>query len=800
MGTIFVSPGVYTREQDFTTFASRIGLTKLGIVGKFPKGPAFEAIKIKNGDDFYLRFGSNNYQYPTTYVANSFLSQSDELYVTRVLGKGGFTNTPAWVITSRFTGTGSTWGSKSGSTLAVIRSKKDSNGTPYYSSFTDIKIGNLTTGTCLASFTLSGSTGPLTAYTNGISVSLDETKSNYIGKVLGKNPKVIDGTYNFYLESVYPHFIREAENRGDIIEIQPTLVYINTNVPSWNDYQDDYTHAVTPWIVSRVIGGTVYNLFKIHTISDGDSANRELKISIAAIDTVNNLFDIIVRRYEDNDANSTSVLERWSRLSLDENSTRYCAKIIGTQNDEFPSKSSFITLEMADSYPSDTVPAGFRGYELRNYTSGSTVIKPSIYYKTVYFSGDSVNKTYLGISELGYTSITQNQVSIKNAAQNVEHDLFAYAGGVSSGKTTTKGFHLENTADSILFDTGNKSTLTAYTTVAGGTIVDKQKLKFTVLPYGGFDGFDKYKKYDYDYEEFTDAYTNNINAFKEAIDTMSSPEEVDISLFSTPGIDFSNNEILTKYALEMIENRADTLYIMDSPRVTVGEVKGTADDVVSRLETTGIDSSYAATYWPWLQVEDVTTGRYVYMAPTYAAVRAMAFTDKKYNSWFAPAGILRSVMPNEVVRADIKLKKTDRDTLYNGRINPIATFVQEGVQIWGQKTLQVRESALDRINVRRLMLRLQRLIASASLTLVFEQNDQTLRDQFLSKVEPILLQIQNQRGITGFRVVMDDSNNTEDTIDRNMLIGKIQVKPTRSAEFIDLTFQVLPSGANFQDF
>ena len=157
-------------------------------------------------------------------------------------------------------------------------------------------------------------------------------------------------------------------------------------------------------------------------------------------------------------------------------------------------------------------------------------------------------------------------------------------------------------------------------------------------------------------------------------------------------------------------------------------------------------------------------------------------------------------MGDSVRRADIKLSQNNRDTLYDGRINPVATFVQQGVVIYGQKTLQVRQSALDRINVRRLLLQIRRVVAATSQTLLFEQNDQTLRDQFLAKVEPLLLQIQNQRGLTGFRVIMDESNNPPEVVDRNTLVGKIQLKPTRTAEFIDLTFQVLPTGARFEDF
>lgn len=795
MSTIFVSPGLFSREQDFTAFASRIGATRLGVVGKFPKGPAGESITVRSGDEFLLRFGRTNRKFPATYVANSFLSQSNNLTVSRVLGKGGFENSPAWIITADF-GTGAT-GSKSGATLAVLRSKKTNAGVPFFSDQTDIEIGNVVPNSVTSSFTISASTGPLSATT--LTVSLDETKSDYIGKLLGKNPRVFPDSFNFYVESIYPHFIREAANRGDISGIHAELIY--TTSPDWIDYENDYTHATTPWIVSEVIGGEVYNLFKVHTISDGDSANREVKISIANLDTVNNLFDFIVRRYEDNDASSFSVLERFSRLSTDPTSNRFAGKVIGTYNDDYPSRSNFIKLEFAESYPPNALPAGFRGYSLRNITTGPVTSNPDVYYKTTYFSGDNVSKTYLGLSELGYTSITSNQVSIKNAAQNVEHDIFQYPGGVTSGMTTIKGFHLENTASPALFESGDKNALSAYTK-GTAQVIDRAKLKFTVLPAGGFDGFNKYLTFDTEdlYQEFTDAYQNNVNAFREAIDQVRNSEAVDINLLATPGIDYSNNETLVKYALELTEDRADLLYIIDAPRITKGDVKGTPEDAVSRLESTGIDTSYACTYWPWIQVEDVNTGMYVYMSPTYAVVRALAFTDNKYQAWFAPAGALRGVMPGNVRRADIKLDKPQRDILYAGRINPIATFTQSGVQIFGQKTLQVKESALDRINVRRLMLRIQRLIAAASLTLLFEQNDQTVRDQFLAKVEPILLQIQNQRGISAFDVVMDDSNNTSDTIDRNMLVGKIQIKPFRAVEFIDLTFQVLPTGANFEDF
>ena len=898
MATIFVSPGVYTAEQDFTVFASRIGITRLGLVGKTVKGPAFEPIKISSTDEFLIRFGGTDSSLPLPYVANSFLGQSNELTVTRILGGNGFVNSPAWMIVadvSLYSGTTTqtgmtftvtdqpyiqTWtvtttenslmadgtisastignnafvdfsgntvttsdwlaalgltnfsgygitvtgdgpttietggvtvitisanvaetpkGSKAGAVLAVLRSKKNNaSDLFYFQNESDITIGNVTT--TLGDFTLSASTGPLTAMTAGYTVSLDETRQDYITKILGKSPKIISGLPNFYVERIYPHFIREAINRAEITGLKTKLVYSTED--AYENFQAGYTNPQTPWVVSRVIGGAVRRLFKFQSVSDGDSANSEIKISVANIDIVNHTFDVVIRNFNDTDATaSSSAYERWSSLSMDPSNVNYIGKVIGTTDETYPRKSSFITVDIAENVPTTSVPAGFEGYTLRT-TGISGTTSPELYYKTDYFSGDSKFKTYLGISELAYTSLTQSlTVTAYNSVKTLETDLFAFDGINQSATTvsTTKGFHMENTADSSLFITGNKKSLTGYTNAAGN-LVDKTQLKFTLVPYGGFDGWDKYQAYENLYEEFDDAYQSNVDAFKAGIDTMSSPEQIDINLFATPGIDFMHNTSIVQYALDMIELRADSLYVIDSPRLGDGVNKGTPEELVSNLDSIVLNSNYAATYWPWIQILDSTSNLYTYQSPTLMAVRAMAYTDNITAPWFAPAGLTRGLAGANIIRADVKLTKYQRDTLYQGRVNPIASFVQQGVTIWGQKTLQIQQSALDRINVRRLLLQVRRLVAAASLTLVFEQNDQTLRDQFLAKVEPILLQIQNQRGLTAFKVVMDNSNNTNDTIDRNTLVGKIQLQPTRTAEFIDLTFQVLPTGASFENF
>ena len=772
MATVFVSPGVYTREQDFSVFASQIGITRLGLVGETTKGPAFEPIRISSTDEYVARFGTTDTRIQLPYVANSFLQQSQELTITRVLGKEGFTNSAAWIIMA-------SGGTLAGTPLCVIRSKSADEGTTFMATLENaIQVSNIT-GTLLP-FTLSGTSGPLTAQTSSaITVSLDETRDDYIVKAIGKNPMKFANDFGIYVESIYPHFIREAAQRADITGF--SAITFNTAV-TYTDYLAEYQTPETPYIVSKVAGGIVRDLFKFTSISDGNSANQEIKISITNIDEVTKTFDVIIRDYNDTDA-SIVTLERFRTLTLDASQPNYIAKAIGTTDEEYPRRSNYVTLDLAENHPQNTVPAGFAGYTFRN-VSGSTATAPYVYYKTQYFTGDSTFKTYLGVSELGYTGNTGAQVTISKSIKTLEHDLWNYLGAAPTGTSVVKGFHLESTAPSASFVLGNKIALSAYT---------KSERKFTLVPAGGFDGWNKFRNPD-----FTSAAVdaNNVVAIKEAIDTMSNPELVDINLFALPGIDYKNNETVVKYGLSMIENRADSLYIVDAPRISDSSAKCTASEAVSDLQDTGIDSSYAATYWPWVQINDSNYNKYVYVAPTMEVVRAIALTDNVAYPWFAPAGYNRGVVSNMVQKADIRLNLTDRDTLYQDRINPVATFVQQGVVIFGQKTLQQKQSALDRVNVRRLLLQVRRLIAAASQTLLFEQNDATVRDQFLQKVEPILLQIQNQRGLTAFRVVLDSSPSA----DPNTLTGKIQLKPTPALEFIDLTFQVLPQGASFEDF
>jgi phage tail sheath protein FI len=284
--------------------------------------------------------------------------------------------------------------------------------------------------------------------------------------------------------------------------------------------------------------------------------------------------------------------------------------------------------------------------------------------------------------------------------------------------------------------------------------------------------------------------------------TFSNPEAVNINVFVTPGIDYVNNSNLVEAAIEMIEfDRADSLYICTTPDYNMlVSSPGNSEDViypqeaVDNLETTGIDSNYSCTYYPWVLTRDSVNNTQIYLPPTAEVTRNLALTDNIAFPWFAAAGYTRGIV--NAVKARKKLTQEDRDVLYKGRINPIATFSDVGTVIWGNKTLQVRESALDRINVRRLLLQARKLISAVSVRLLFEQNDQKVRQDFLDAVNPILDAIRRDRGLYDFRVTV--SSDTAD-LDRNQMTGKIYIKPTRSLEFIDITFYITPTGASFEN-
>ena len=277
--------------------------------------------------------------------------------------------------------------------------------------------------------------------------------------------------------------------------------------------------------------------------------------------------------------------------------------------------------------------------------------------------------------------------------------------------------------------------------------------------------------------------------YDNAIALLGNIDEYQYNVISTPGLLNATHASQVTSLVNSSINRGDNISIIDL--VQYGSTVASVSQAAS-----GFDSSYTSTYWPWVQVIDPQTGELVYAPASTMIPGVYVFTDASSEPWFAPAGLTRGAL-GQVVRAERKLTANNRDTLYESNVNPLATFPQSGVVVFGQKTLQKRASALDRVNVRRLLISLKGFISGVADGLVFEQNTIATRNNFLSVVNPYLEGVQQRQGLYAFKVVMDDTNNTPSTIDRNELVGQIYLQPTKTAEFVILDFNVLPTGATF---
>lgn len=714
-------------------------------------------------------------------------------------------------------------------------------------------------------------------------ISFTSGDATYIPKVLGvtnfdKNRINVP----IFLEERFQTMLNYAYRKGYIRGLKKILTALpesrNNESDSIGFYLEKYQSPESPWVVSELRGNKVYRLFKFITISDGNAANTQVKISLANMSFENLTFDVIVRDFFDTD-DAPVVLEKYTNCGMNPGQNNFIGVKIGTQDGEYALTSKYIMVELNEESPIDAIPCGFEGFEVRTYIGAKS---PFPIYKTKYdfpgeqiynppfgtstgadnisFSpGDNPRKVYLGISN---TVGIDTDFYQYGGAQNPLDVCFATTG--LNWATKTKGFHMDKNASAItinniyydnIFDPVIGSfILSAYTApmqefeVGSAQFDDTPESTdnpyyrifarhFTLLVKGGFDGWDIYRENRTNRDNFMLGSTGYLRgscptirypqatgwgAFKQitvgnisgefantdyyayllGILTFRNPEAVNINVFVTPGIDYVNNSNLVETAIDMVENeRADSIYICTTPDYNMYVPSSTIEsdfiypqEAVDNLANTGIDSNYTATYYPWVLTRDTVNNTQIYIPATAEVTRNLALTDNIAFPWFASAGYTRGIV--NAIKARRKLTQEDRDTLYQGRINPIATFNDVGTVIWGNKTLQIRESALDRLNVRRLLLQARKLVSAVAVRLLFEQNDAKVRQDFLDTVNPILDGIRRDRGLYDFRVTV--SSSPED-LDANQLVGKIYIKPTKALEFIDIEFLITPTGASFEN-
>jgi hypothetical protein len=757
MAEKLVSPGVFTRENDLSFIAQGIGAIGGAIVGPFKQGPAFKPTIITSPSELEDIFGAADGTYYTELTAQNYLRETGLVTICRVAGVGGYTETAPIVLTA-------TSGAVSRSIGIVFNASSASN-----AGFTGTVLTTNTSG----DFFISGST------IGQYSASVDPADNMDIEDVFGTSPF---GSKKAYVYGLF-------KNHGITFDANTT---VTASVIANQDFTNDATYASTPWIQSQLIGGSRFNLVKFHTLADGNRENTRFKITIGNVKAAGDIngsdygtFTVFVRDFNDTDKRKT-ILEQFNNVNLDPSSTNYIARVIGdgystinssgkvTQFGDWSNKSKYVRVEVDGSAPIVAVPFGHDAYTLPIATTSAISNRiPAVTYTTASLSSS------IYTSGIDLEGNTDNSIYLKPLPESA-----LTGANVAFGLDSQVGLELLTAAQ--ITDAGlSPAAVQSWRT-------------FTVAFQGGFDGMNPstpiYKGADISSTNvqgfnLTNAAASGSEAYKKCLDALSNTDEWDINLLVIPGVNHDMHSAVTQYAMDMCENRADTFYIMDpaGQGASIETVVGVATD---------LDTNYAAVYYPWLKTIDTNTGRLITVPPSVLMPRVYAANDATAAEWFAPAGLNRGGVIGAAAVLN-RLTHAERDELYEGKVNPIAQFPGQGISAFGQKTLQSRPSALDRINVRRLLITVKKYIASTSRFLVFEQNTTDTRNKFLNTVNPYLESIQQRQGLYAFRVVMDDSNNTPDVIDRNILKGAIFLQPTKTAEFIQIDFNVLPTGASF---
>ncbi len=814
MSERIVSPGVFTRERDLSFLPIGIGEIGAAIIGPTMSGPSFVPTVVTSFSDFETKFGSYSTDFYTPYaVKEYFKGNASSVTIVKVGYIGGYKASTFNVVCNGFVAGTFAPSAANNSGVGTIGGVLASS--PQADGFTLSLIGG-----GIANVT--ASLGSIALHTGAAGTDLLHQSSPANAHV----PKVgaLANPGYLYKDFSRNHFpIPYFGAASETVSIEPQTNGLDFQ--SGTETVNSTTYAVSingnkDASVSRtpdVIAQDDTPLFKIYNRIDGAEGNMQYAVISDITRPLNSnsspeyaQFSLSIYKLVGGKGN---LLETFGRLNLDPTSPNYIAKVIGDQfqtvstagevitHGDYTNQSNYIRI---GDYNEDTFK-GNKNLQPMGYAKvhepivATAVVPPAVTQSiqakdgtlTVYNPnvpyGWKVDENYFVPGSGSYVNL--NYMSpIPAAANNGANTDFKL--------TNMKGFGtLESAADQVAAYSG-------FVTASANLSVTSPKvqLKYAIPFQWGFDG----KNPGITYNTGGDITATNVMgfdcsastksgsvAYKRAIDTISNPDEIDINMLVTPGIIHSLHPGVTNHAIDKIEARADAFYVMDS-----AQWDDNVNTAVSNVQT--LDTNYVATYFPWVKMDDPSTGTGVWVPPSVVIPGVIAFTDSVAHEWFAPAGLNRGGLTS-VRMAKKKLTHTDRDTLYEGRVNPIATFPGQGVVVFGQKTLQAKPSALDRINVRRLLIRLKKFIASSSRYLVFEQNDSSTRSRFLNIVNPFLESVQSNSGLSAFKVVMDDSNNTPDVIDRNQMVGQIFIQPTRTAEFIILDFSVLPTGAAFPE-
>ena len=762
MAERIVSPGVFTRENDLSFLAQGVGEIGAAFIGPFKKGPAFVPTVVRTQSEFEEKFGTPDGTYYTEYAVQNYLREAGSATIVRVAGVDGYSQVAPIGIAV----TGSA-GLKLISTLHSTHNGDEEVG------FDGFSIAD---GSATGSFVVSGSG------IGEVSSSLLSTDNNDVTDVFGSNPRGSKESY------VYSYFKNAYDGITDKNVIQAVVL------PTQN-FTYDASTAVTPYVKSQLISGERYDLFRFHTLGHGNGENKRFKVSISGVKAAGedggtdySVFSLTIRSYSDTDKRKV-VLESFNNVNLDPGSANYIARVIGdrystidsngkiTENGDWINNSKYIRVEVGEqgSYPVSAAPFGHGAYSNPIKATVETIV-PAAVYQIGSQANTAGNPQY-------YSGFDFESIGVKDDNANYMNPL---PESVGVGSNLVFGFD------------GNVSGVGLTLEMTGSNSDDMIKRQFTVGFQGGFDGMSPNREIALGSSistgnsqgfDLTDSTKFGSKAYAKSVNAISNADEYDINMVVTPGIVRRLHPAVVTDVLDMVEARQDCFYIADLTSV---------NDTITQVTTqaNAIDSNYIGSYYPWVKTVDSNTNKLISVPPSVLLPAVYAANDAIAAEWFAPAGLNRGGIIGAVSVLN-RLTHSERDTLYENKVNPIASFPGQGIVAFGQKTLQDKASALDRINVRRLLINVKKFVASTSRFLVFEQNTAQTRGRFINTVQPYLEGIQQRQGLYAFKVVMDESNNGPDVVDRNILAGQIFLQPAKTAEFIVIDFNILPTGASF---
>ncbi len=776
---------------------------------------------------------------------------------------------------------------------------------------------------------------PSARYQNILTASLDPDASNYFVNVFNTDPTKIEDA-GHYLYAHYDISKNLADVTGDGViaagswpDGEPSVLLLTSSqdrntgtatgastvgTPNFENWEDRFSAAFSPFVVSQKFGANNVNLFKFHTLSDGTIGSGEFKITIENIKASNKAnnkygtFDVLVRRFLDNDLNP-EVVESFRGCTLDPTADTYVAKRIGDRHTyfdfdaatgaqkivvegDYPNVSNFIRVEISDALDRGAVdatalPTGFRGlYHL--VTSGTSdtssiltgsfttseasseagitedtmaqVVQPPVPMRETLAVGVSPRKNVQNAFTWGVQFENKDSITEPNRNEKIDASLLSFSKWFPNQMTSIQNFWIgdNNGAADVggsvldadrfnnnLFTLERVQVITASNDrpdpqqwaaatysrngILAATLDDRdgtssdkvrfldpakdfshvptQKyLKFTFPMIGGWDGVnifdeDKAKLLDTAVRrEMDDTAQGGKNgptvaAYRKAMDLMEAKQDVDVQLLAIPGI---SHPAVTDYAIEATERRFDALFIMDIEEkdevdafVTSSLQVPSVTNTVNRFAGRALDSSFAAAYYPSVVISDPATRTNVKAPASAVVLGAFALNDAVAFPWFAPAGFTRGALASALYPG-VELLQQNRDDLYTADVNPIIGDVTAtaGVTVFGQKTLLAAQSALDRVNVRRLLIDVRRRVRDVARTFLFEPNQASTIAAFQARVQPILASVQAQGGLDRFKVIIDTTTTTQADIENNTIRGRIFLQPTRSVEFVSLDFVV----------